>query len=182
MTARVLGVELALLKTGVARVDGTFATIHARGAGYERHYHVVTELLGVLEQDGPDLAVLEDYAPHGPGINALITVAEVNGIFRSLLQRRRQPFALVRPSTLKAFAVGKGNAPKSELYDAARAALELDAITGRVELPANYDEADAYWLRRMGAAHVGLIDETRPRALEALAAVAWPDTTAGQHR
>lgn len=172
----VVGIDLALSSTGVARSSGRLETVFSRGAGYARHWSVAVAIDAVLAVDNPDLVALEDYAPHGAGLNALIRVAEVGGIIRTLLERRHYPTALIRPSTLKAFATGRGNAPKADVFNAA---LEAGAK------PTNTDEADAYWLARMGRAHLKrlgdpleLIPEHQARALDA---VAWPDVTISAH-
>lgn len=170
----IVGVDLALTKTGVAHPDGGLETIRPGGTGYGRHWTVASRLLAIAE--GVDLVVLEDYAPHGRGIDALIAVAEVGGVVRTMLHRRGVPTALVRPSSLKLYATGKGNATKAEVLAAARA----DVGVGRGDpfrFPDNDDEADAYWLRRMALDRYAggrRLRELPPHRFKAVTAVQWP--------
>lgn len=170
---RFTGVDLALGGTGIARTDDTFCTIKAPAPvkGYWRHDDVGDRVLTIVEEDGPDLVVFEDYAPHSPGINATIVAAEIGGIVRLGVTRLRVPFIAIKPNVMKQYATGKGNASKSQVFDAALA--NFTKATGEWARPANYDEADAYWLRAMAKAHYGRGDG-KDRA-GVLARVEWPE-------
>lgn len=185
---RIAGLDLALAKTGLALPNGTFSTItppRHLGRGYDRHWYIGERLLTLIEEDGGvDLVVIEDYAPHGPGINALIAVAEVGGVVRACFTRHRIAFTLVRPSALKLYATGVGNAKKAVVFDAARVTAEADIAAARDSgvtrpayidaVPANYDEADAYWCRRMALDHYAGRYPADERRAHSLATVDWP--------
>lgn len=174
---RVAGIDPALKATGLAMPDDTFATVAPPKSvdGYRRHRHVTQRVLERLHDASVELVILEDYAPHSLGINSTIVAAELQGILRTELTDQAIPFAVVPPSTLKKYAVGKGNAPKAVLYDAAREAIfagrcARDAFDFENGLPETYDEADAYWLRRLGLAI--LADD--PAGIVHLAKIKWP--------
>jgi Holliday junction resolvasome RuvABC endonuclease subunit len=68
-------------------------------------------LLGVLDVEQPSLACVEGYS-YG-STNAREVVAEWGGVLRWTLWQQGVPFAEIPPSTLKAFATGKGNSEKT---------------------------------------------------------------------
>lgn len=170
---RFTGVDLSLRQTGIARADDTFVTMTplARLEGYWRHDDVARRLLELVEEDNPDLVVFEDYAPHSPGINSTIAAAEIGGVVRRDLTRRGFAFIAIKPNVMKLYATGHGNASKAQVFDAALANFSLNADVD--DRPANYDEADAYWLRSMAKAHYG-----RRSGMEragVLERVEWPE-------
>jgi len=86
-------------------------------------------------------------------------LAELNGIIKFWLWRRRIPYVLVAPSTLKKFILGKGKGEKSfilrEVSKEPPRGYGLDASTD--------DEADACVLAHIGACLVG-VEEPRNQA------------------
>lgn len=181
---RVMGLDLALGATGVARVDGTFTTLKPPGgkkgvAGYGRHHWLREAILDLLAEDRPDVVVVEDYAPRSIGIKSTIAAGELQGIVRTSLHVQGHPWVAIKPNVLKKYATGNGNAKKEQMADAA----EADLIRGAPR-PSNFDEADAYWLRMMGAHHydlggLGTGTLSQPHRIEALEAVVWPELDQG---
>lgn len=177
MTVRVAGLDLSLSKSGMALPDGTFATIAppARMDGYARHLHVLETLLHRLYVDGyPDVVAIEGYSYHAPGPIALIRAAEIGGLVRAELTRAVVPFVDIGPAVLKKYATGKGNASKVAVFDAAIFALARARGRGVLledpeRVPAGYDEAEAYWLRRIAIEHYEGVD----RAV--LEQITWPE-------
>lgn len=164
----VAGLDLALLGTGIAGPGGATARITPPRQldGYARHWHVAEAVIVALRQwqaaGRLDVVVVEDYAPGGPGVNSLIRSAELGGIVRAGIERLGVPMALIRPSTLKAYAAGSGKADKPAMVDAARER----GWTGSTA-----DEADAWHLRDAGLCHYDRPhDERRAR----LNVVDWP--------
>lgn len=139
---RVLGVDLAGTKAGLALPNGKLETVKARHADpYGRLDNLVTALWGAVSTHRPELVVIEDYAVHAPYPIALIRGAEAIGSFRLVLWRARVGWIDVVPTALKKYATGKGNASKDDMLLAAQHA-GVD--------PHSDDEADAYWLQRIG--------------------------------
>jgi len=152
-SVNVVGLDLSTKRIGFAAADGELLSIsaHAGAADPYRRLHELKRDLSQafrLRPPRPDLVVVEDYALAAPGRIALVRLGEVGGIVRTWLFEQDWPMALVRPSTVKRFATGNGNAKKEQMI--ARA-VELGA-RGSV----NDDEADAFHLRRMGRAALGL--------------------------
>jgi Holliday junction resolvasome RuvABC endonuclease subunit len=137
---------------------------HALVAGLERRLN--------LFPPQPELMVIE--GPFFAHPNTSARLDELRGCVRSLMISRGIWFVEVAPKNLKAFATGDGAADKSKMLHAARCAAELEGTPA----PRNDDEADAWWLRRMGRVGCGLVEPDAGRQIEALAGsrVAWPDS------
>ena len=162
----VVGLDLSTRRIGFAAADGQLLSIsgHADARDPYRRLHELTRELGrafALRPPRPDLVVLEDYSLGSPGRIALIRLGEIGGVTRMRLFELDVAFHLVRPSSLKLFATGKGNADKAAMVERA---IVLGA-RGNV----NDDEADAFHLRRMGRAAHGLEGALQSHELDALA-------------
>lgn len=139
----IIGLDLSVSSTGIADASGT------RTAGYsvkkDAHWSeraIRLQKLGVIIDralKGADLAVIE--APAYGQSNAGHTLGELHGVVKVILIQRGIPAAFPTSQQLKQFACDHGNAPK----DAVLAAAIRDGSPAR-----NFDEADAWWLRRMG--------------------------------
>lgn len=174
MIPRVLGVDLALSKTGVALPDGRLETFTTRPRdGYHRLETVRANVADYCRACNVELVVIEDYAPHGPGINSTIALAELGGVVRLWLTREGPPWWVkVNPVLLKRFATGHGGAKKPEMLDAAQRATA--STTSEHHRPGNDNEADAYWLRQMALTHYGRAPRLGYQN-DALAGVDWPE-------
>lgn len=167
----VLGLDLSLTATGIAYRDGSTGTVLGPArAGDTRLRQIEDQVtIAVGGEDlglGPavDLAVIEDLPTHGKGAGA---TGMVHGVVRALLLRRRVPYAVVPPATLKAYATGKGNSDKTAMALAAfkRAAREF----------ADDNQCDAWWLRAAGLDWFGAAEVEVPKAQrERLSKVTWP--------
>jgi hypothetical protein len=141
VSAFVVGLDLAMGKTGVAERNGATRTIEPgkHAAGDNR--------LAVLAADvahsvvGADLVVIEEAPPglKGPAIKA---IHMVHGAIRLGLMGSGLRYITVNPTTLKLFATGKRGATKADMALALykRFALEL----------ADDNQVDAFWLRAAG--------------------------------
>lgn len=170
---RIAGLDLSTKRVGFAGPDpGDLVSISAH-AGADDPYRRLHELGREIERAFrlrpplPDLVVIEDYVLASPGRISLIRLGEIGGIVRTRLFELDVPFVLVKPSSVKRFATGNGNADKFRMIDRA---IELGA-RGNV----NDDEADAFHLRRMGRAANGLESPLVDHELDAIAnaGVSW---------
>lgn len=165
---RVLGLDLSLTSTGVARTDGTTYRIKTRAADGDRRLVVIRDRIRAeLEQLPPDLAVVEDLPRHamGAGITAM-----VHGIVRAELVEAGVPYALVVAATLKSYACDHGRAEKAQMAAAAYLAAGI-----RFDDDKGGDRCDAWWLRAAGLDHLGVPEVVLPQAQrDRLLKVRWP--------
>ena len=115
----------------------------------------------------PDVVVIEDYSlgmGKNTGILSKIRLGEIGGTIRRDLFRLDIAIVEVRPTTLKRFATGRGNADKAAMVAEARR---------RGAIVRNDDEADAWHLRRMGRAAYGLEVVAEDYERDALGVVTW---------
>jgi crossover junction endodeoxyribonuclease RuvC len=175
--AVILGVDPSCAATGLALPDGTFAVIRPKvrpgandaGARARRLDEIDRGLATCLDgAPGLDLAVVEAYALGGRRGYASAYLAEVGGLIRLHLWRAGACLLEVPPSVLKKYATGSGDATKKHMRDAAL--LDLRHTVRRpVAEPRTPDEADAYWLRRLG---LDLVDPfTEPELVPGLARI-----------
>jgi Holliday junction resolvasome RuvABC endonuclease subunit len=98
--------------------------------------------------------VIENNAFNAVGL-AKSVLAELNGIIKFWLWRRKIDYVLVAPTTLKKFILGKGKGDKSFIVREVYKTYGLDAGTD--------DEADACVLAHIGACLIGA-EEPRNQA------------------
>ena len=170
MQPRVIGLDLSLTATGIALPDrlATFSPASLRGV--ER----LTEIRSLVRSciDDADLVALE-----GPAYSRQLGAGhhEAAGLWwliACLLVQYGVPYAVVPPTVLKKYAVGKGNATKADMR------VALLKRTG--EDVRDDNQADAQWLRLMGLDWLGFSPVLLPTAhRDALAKVAWPEVPRG---
>lgn len=171
---RVFGLDLSTSRVGIADAAGEVLSLKATAKAddpYRRLHELGREIERVfrLRPPAPDLVVVEDYSLASPGPLASIRLGEIGGLVRTRLWELDYPMALVRPSTLKRFATGNGNATKEQMI--ARA-IALGCVAPGGTAP-NHDEADAWHLRRMGRAAYGLEGALTDEERDALSVVKW---------
>lgn len=166
---RVMGLDLSLTGTGVARPDGTTWTVRTRARDKDRRLVVIAEAVRAeLAALRPDVAVVEDLPVHA---HASGRTGMVHGVVRAELVLAGVPYVLLSPATLKAWAVGKGNADKARMV---AAAVEAGAV-----VDGDDNRADAWWLRAAGAEWYGQPVADVPEGRRGrLAVVEWPDLRA----
>jgi hypothetical protein len=154
----VIGLDLSLNGTGISCGDHTNFTVIGKLSQGDGRLVAIADAVRyyAIQGDGvrgrTELAMIEGL-PFGNNDRA---VALVHGAARTALARLTIPFVYVYPTTLKTFAVGKGKAEKSEMM-AAAVALGANA---RIDS----DQADAWWLRRMGLAALRQVGFTPEQA------------------
>ena len=152
MTHRVVGIDPSLASSGVARVDGSLATIktdpkkHGDGG---RLLRLRRELAGHIQGETgelrrPALVVIEDLPTHAKSAGL---TGRAQGIVRMTLAEWDLPYVAIPPATLKKFATGKGNA-KKELMREAWLQFSGDDVP-------DDNQVDAAWLRQVGLLFLG---------------------------
>lgn len=175
---RVIGLDLSLTATGIAYADGSTSTVKTRANDGDRRLLRIQDAIRAAIAPGADLIVIEDIPSHGAYM--IRTMGIVHGAVRAVLATTNIPHALMSPTSLKAYATGKGawkrdaDGSKNNKAPMANAALEH---TGRTF--ATTDECDAWWLRAAGLDHLGEPEFALPAAQRArLDAVKWPSVRA----
>lgn len=142
----VYGLDLSSTCTGICLPDGTTDHHKPKGTLLERALSTKRWLLDYL-LPGADLVVIEDIATRQ--VQTAIAMAYVHCQVDELLAAHDIPAIKVDPTRLKRFATNKHNADKHAMTMAAvRCGWEAgDDSTD--------DEADAWWLWRVGRVLVG---------------------------
>lgn len=145
MTVNVVGLDLSMTGTGVARaVEGSARTylIKTKGTGDDRLLVIRDRVREATESAG--LVLIEGYL--NQSMSAGIT-GMVHGAVRSMLIEDGTPYATLPPSSLKKYATGRGGANKPDMAVAA-------FKRGGVEFT-NDNECDAWWLWVAAMEHLG---------------------------
>ena len=155
----VVGLDLSLTATGIARTDGTTTTIRSKARGMER-LDVITDV-ALCAVNLCDLVCIEGYS-YGSRSSQAHALGELGGVVRHELWKNGHVYRDVPPSTLKTYATGKGNASKVDVIVAARDRLGYSGTDD--------NEADALWLRALGLDLLGeplvSLPQTHRRALD----------------
>jgi Holliday junction resolvasome RuvABC endonuclease subunit len=144
MSIRVVGLDLSVVATGLAKPDGSTITIRPNATSHEpaRRLNQIVARLDPYLRLGVDLAIIEGYSRGGPGgPHVMLRLAEVGGAVRLRLFELGIPYIEIPPSQLKKFATGSGAASKVEMLAA--------ALDGGADV-ANDNEADAWHLYSIG--------------------------------
>lgn len=160
----VIGLDLSLNGTGICVDDRRGYTIAGKAvAGDMRLVTIRDSIYYSIAATEPRLAVIEGL-PFGNNDRA---VALVHGTAREVLARAGVPYAYVYPTTLKMFATEKATAYKGlMMYRATEAGAPADI---------DDNQADAFWLRRMGLAAIGESPASlTAEQVEILGKVEWP--------
>ncbi len=170
----VVGVDLSLTSTGIARTDGHLDRIRTAGganadlrARWIRLNKLARDVHAAIP-DCTDLIVLE--AP-SLGVGRQRGTHDRSGLWWLVVDsamRRQIPIAEVPPALRCRYATGRGNAGKDEVLAAVVRRFADWDVTGN-------DVADALVLAAMGADHLGHpIVELPAQQRLALGKVAWP--------
>ncbi len=180
MSAHVVGVDLALGTTGIARHTGHVERIVTPSTmGTIARWKTIRDgILAACEIDDADpvVVILEDLPSArlaGAG-QAVARLGMLHGVVRLALDDLADDLGvaalvLVQPATLKKYATGKGNAKKADVLAEAIRRLDYQG--------SDDNEADAMWLRQLGLAHYQPdLAAPMPKAhLAALDGIDWPD-------
>jgi Holliday junction resolvasome RuvABC endonuclease subunit len=87
--------------------------------GMVRLQLIAAEVDRLLDSWNPDLVLVEAYAPNAINMKTVITQVEVGTVIKQVLHRRVKTWVEVKPSTLKLWFTGKGNAKKDAMAEKA---------------------------------------------------------------
>lgn len=165
---RILAIDPSLNGTGLCYPDGTTRNAPKTDLkGPLRLWRLRQDLRDTLDSARPDLVVLEDYS-YGSKGSSVFQIAEWGGVLRLTLHEMGFPVAFVPPTSLKAWATGKGNANKATMVS------EITKRSGQTF--ATDDQADAWGLWAMASQHYGQPVIKMPQEREkALAKIQWPE-------
>lgn len=184
---RVVGLDLSLTSTGMSDGQSVHAVQTAPEESLEaRMDKILCQVLTFVYSptqwtDGhpldqmADLVVIEGAAFGAKG-DAVDQLAGLRMIIRHRLYRIGVRFAMVPPTTLKAYTTGNGRATKAQMVTSLRERHGLDLAPYKIT-HGKYDMADAYALAAMGYARIGqpLPTTGPPAPLASLLAVKWPE-------
>lgn len=157
---KVLGIDPSLNSTGFSYRGETGTLTGVINPGQLRdaarlHYNR-RRFLQILDKVEPDLVVYEGYAM-GVAKGNVFNIGEMGGVYKVEMFERSIPYLVVPPSNLKLYALGYAGGKSKETKAAVRASASQRL---GVQLPTS-DEADAYFLMRMGIAWMD--KRSRPR-------------------
>lgn len=163
-----VGLDLSLTSTGWAFGDEV-GRVRSPRTGPARLVHIRDAVMALVRDVIAPVVFVE-----GPSFNAkhnrAVSLGELHGVVKVALLEAGVPFVVVPPATLKKFATGKGNASKDMMLVAAVKRLDYEG--------ASNDEADALWLRALGAqvlgdpvvampkTHLAALDKLHPAQLD----------------
>lgn len=177
---QVIGLDLSITSTGVARTDGSTFRIRTRQKDGPKRLTVIRDRLTIeVAEQRPHLAVIEDL-PMNAGrmsLTNLKNMACLHGVVQALLVDADVPWAYVNTKTLKKYACDNGGATKADMTAAA-----FLAAGATFEDDEGADQVDAWWLRAAAFDWAGLPLFTMPEAQrEALCKGDWPDAYAQRY-
>lgn len=173
---KIIGIDPSLTAPGFAgivngRVVGTETYVPSKIKGRvteQARHRRLAEILVVARDwaTGADLVVIEGLAYDGH--DTMRQLAGLHWLLRHSLWSGDRTVALVTPSSLKAFATGRGGADKDDML-----ALARQSFPG-VEI-GDHNAADALWLAETGAAHLGCpVLDTSAERVTHIQGVTWP--------
>lgn len=141
----VVGLDLSYTGTGVALTNAHLVLKTAANEESSSHEYTTRAIelrnrVVKLIKPG-SVVMIEDYA-FGASSAYAHEIGALGGVVRAGLAVVGVPFAVVKPTTLKKFATGTGNAKK--------AAVVAEAIRRLGYTGSDDNEADALWLRQIG--------------------------------
>lgn len=170
----VVGLDLSLRSTGIADSSGTRTVGYSvkKGSHWTEHARRLKKLGAEIDRatQGADLVVIESPAFSQAG--AAHSIGALFGVVQVLLFQRGRMAVFLEPQKLKKYACNHGGAPK----DAVLAAAIRDGSPAR-----NFDEADAWFLRRMALIHYsGHAAAHSQYRQQVLASIRWPRIERGE--
>jgi crossover junction endodeoxyribonuclease RuvC len=117
----------------------------------DRCAHIAEQIVPLLEEHKPDLAVIEDYGYANS--NSLVILVEIGTVLRYFVRQLEITSLYVPPTSLKKFITGDGTSSKNQI------GVHVYKKYG-FEHPSD-NVIDAYALAKFGQAWLGLMDLTK---------------------
>ncbi|MCK9369492.1 hypothetical protein M0R04_06130 [Candidatus Dojkabacteria bacterium] len=165
----ILGADLSLTGSGIVVLKDDLVVHQDLIKSKTTKYPVdeIKRLQGIVNQIPIEvggelikLAIIENLAFMARNTTALVQLSALNYFLRAKLIDFNIPFVLVAPTTLKKFAIGKGNAGKNEMMLSVYKRWEITLV--------NDNLADSYALARIGNALLGIDTELTKAQQEVL--------------
>lgn len=164
----VIGLDLSLTSSGIAG-EGWTDHIRTKTRGDFRLNYLAGQIGDFIKQ--ADLVVMEGPSYGHAALAGHEDMAGLRCLVRVFCHRRRIPYAVIAPSSLKLYATGYGKAAKGEIRSAV-----ADRYGIHTEGSARYDEADAYVAMAAGMDWLGYrLADVPDRCAAALDKVTWPE-------
>ncbi|MEV6569978.1 hypothetical protein [Streptomyces sp. NPDC051577] len=165
----VIGLDISLTSTGVAG-DGWTNHIRTKSRGDYRLNYLAGAIGDFIKL--ADLVVMEGPSYGHAALGGHEDMAGLRCLVRVFCHRRKIPYAVISPSSLKLYGTGYGKAAKGEVRSAV-----ADRYGVHTEGAARYDEADAYVAMAAGMDWLGyrLGAPVPEKCAKALAGVQWPE-------
>jgi hypothetical protein len=163
----VLGLDLSITAPGLCADDNRAHSLKTDSKRGDLRLNDIRDFVrySARVRPRPVLAVIEERLP-GSRQRGESTLTMVHGAIRTELNDLEIPYVLVWPTWLKQFATGDAGADKAAMIDSA------EAMSGAKF--ANDDQADAWWLRRMGLAALRMVPATDAQMVVLGKVGGWP--------
>jgi Holliday junction resolvasome RuvABC endonuclease subunit len=125
-------------RTGWAHSNGESGVWNLKGDLGEQHTELMRLIIQAVDEWGAHLIATENagFGSRNPSVQAMHN--ERLGLIRYVANDLGCQLVTFQPTTIKAFATGKGNADKSQMIAAAQRLLGSSVVSD--------DEADAIWI------------------------------------
>jgi Holliday junction resolvasome RuvABC endonuclease subunit len=171
---RMMGLDLSLTGTGLARPDGLTTRIVTKPTADKLHgdimrcRHIALTIRKEIADTGTTHVVVEGSVHRSP---AAFDTGQLTGIVKLMLLEGDIPWVDIPPAALKRFAAHNGNASKDMMMAHAIRDFGFEG--------SNNDEADAFLLWQMGETALGRRPKTNKERLGIVSAIVWPWGGAG---
>ena len=151
---KILGLDLSLTNTGWVIYDTKLGymtdagTIKSKLRGVLRLADIDLRITNLIDNDLKMIAVIEGYA-FSPNQGRSFSIGELGGVIKRTLFAYDIDYYIVAPTSLKKFATGKGNAPKSTIEKEVYKRWNVEFKTEH--------EVDAFVLAKIGEAIIGKV-------------------------
>jgi len=162
----ILALDLSLAATGICTPAGDLTTFKPRFAGEHRFDEIAAHVRDLVISTKAEMVCMEDVFI-GQNASSSKPLCMLHGAVRLQLMRKKIPYAVVSPMSLKKAATGRGNAQKSDMRLAWYKRTGVDV--------SDDNACDAAWLHAIACEWYGQPRFELPQAQrDCLQKVVWP--------